>query len=110
MAVAWALLLAPLVNVVLTHRILGRALGYSIRELLVSVRPSAFVSGATLCLPAATYYYFGMNEDSYLWLLFTVGPVSALVWVASLFVFGHPLAAEVRNIFGKLISTVAKKP
>ena len=108
-AVACAMLLPPVVNAVLAHRVLTRTLGYSIRELFASVRSSALVAAATLCVPVAALLFFGVNDQTYLWFLFVLGPLSAVVWLVSLFVFRHPLEREVRAMFEKARSMRTRK-
>ncbi len=94
----WGLLLASLAGAVASHRYLVRLSGWSAADAWRALRPSLAVSAVTVLPFFALSLLLPIGEHNYLLAGLAGGLGCALLWLAALRGFGHPLWAEIQRV------------
>nr|WP_229496102.1 lipopolysaccharide biosynthesis protein [Massilia polaris] len=104
-AVAWAIVLGALFRLYLTVRMQYQVSGITVFDLFSACRKSALLALLCSAGPLAAF----MLGGPVLVKLLVAASLSALLWVAGLFMLRHPLAPEVRAIGQKIPLFGARK-
>lgn len=104
-AIGWAVVVSNLVNTLAYYVLCRMILRITLNEIMQSLYQSIGVTVAT-CIPSVIIVIMvnGGFVVTSLWLQLIAGLIcSVLAWIAGLFLFSHPLSAEVRRSmkFGK---------
>ena len=98
----WGLFVAALFNAVFAQWNLGRCIGLRARDVARCCLPSLAITAVTIAPLALWAAIEGVGEANYVRTAVLGGAVSALLWLAALRAFSHPLWSEITATTNKL--------
>lgn len=105
---AWGFLAATLVGAALSQRVLHRAIGLRFADVLQGCLPSLYITVITVAPVAIWAAIEGITENNFARFAIVGGGATAVSWIVSLRLVGHPLWPEVVRA-GNLVGATAAR-
>lgn len=109
---AWGVLAATVVGAALSHHHLHQAIGLRLSDVARTCLPSLYVSVLSVAPVAAWVMVEGITEDNFARFAFVGGAITALGWILSVKLIGHPLWPEVLkagNLAGATVTRLVRR-